>query len=145
MPPIPWNGRLLVDGGIANPVPADLAGNIGADVVIAVDVGLGFSPSTPIKDGIDAITRTREIMSCHLSLRGRESADILIEPAVKKVNWAEFMSYTELIRQGEKAAAEQVANIKKLIAHPLRRLIMMWTRRLVRGRKRTLMYPSSSK
>jgi NTE family protein len=143
MPPIPWNGKLLVDGGIANPVPAELVRSAGADLSIAVDVGLGFSNSTPIRDGIDAITRATEIMSCHLSLIGRKSADILIEPAVKQVNWAEFMSYAELIRQGEKAAAEQAENIKKLISRPLRGRFMMWARRLAHGRKRILMHPSS--
>ena len=142
MPPIPWNGRLLVDGGIANPVPADLARSNGADVIIAVDVGLGFSKSTPIRDGIDAITRATEIMSCHLSLRGRESADLLIEPAVRQVNWAKFMNYTELIQQGEKAAASQIENIKKLIAHPLRRKIMNWTKIFVKDRKVGVSLPS---
>jgi NTE family protein len=143
MPPIPWNGKLLVDGGIANPVPADLARSFGAGVVIAVDVGLGFSQSPPIRDGIDAISRATEIMSCQLSLRGRESADLLIEPEVKEVNWAKFMNYEELIRQGEKATTEQIENIKKLVEHPIRRRLITWTKKFARGRKRTLVYPSS--
>jgi NTE family protein len=143
MPPIPWNGRLLVDGGVANPMPADLAREIGVDVIIAVDVGLSIGQSAYIKDGIDAITRATEIMSYHLSRRGRESADLLIEPAVKQVNWAKFMNYEELIQQGEKAAESQIENIKNLIAHPFCRKINTWTKKFVKGRKRTVSYPWS--
>jgi NTE family protein len=134
MPPIPWNGRLLVDGGVVNPLPVDLTRDIGADVILGVDVGLSISQSAPIKDGIDAITRATEIMGYHLSRRGRESADLLIEPAVKQVDWAKFMNYEELIQEGEKAAASQVENIKKLMAHPLRRKLMRWTKKFVVGR-----------
>jgi len=131
MPPIPWNGRLLVDGGVANPLPADLARDIGADLIIAVDVGLSISQSTSIKDGIDAITRATETMGYHLSRRGRESADLLIEPAVKQVDWAKFMNYEELIQQGEKAAESQIGNIKKLLAHPFRRKLIRWSKKLI--------------
>ena len=135
MPPIPWNGRLLVDGGVANPLPADLARAIGADIIIAVDVGLSINQSTSIKDGIDAITRATEIMGYHLSRQGRESADLLIEPDVKQVDWAKFINYQELIQQGEKAAASQIKNIKKLIAHPFRRKLMTQVKKFAAGRR----------
>ena len=37
--PVRWEGSLLVDGGLVNPVPVSLARAMGADVVIAVDLG----------------------------------------------------------------------------------------------------------
>ena len=37
--PVRWEGSLLVDGGLANPVPVSLARAMGADIVIAVDLG----------------------------------------------------------------------------------------------------------
>jgi NTE family protein len=37
--PVSWEGSLLVDGGLANPVPVSLARAMGADIVIAVDLG----------------------------------------------------------------------------------------------------------
>ncbi|MGD8522631.1 MAG: patatin-like phospholipase family protein [Desulfobacterales bacterium] len=138
MPPIPWNGKLLVDGGVANPLPVNLTRDIGADLIVAVDVGLSINPSASIKDGIDAITRATEVMGYHLSLGGRETADLLIEPAVRQVNWANFMNYEELIQQGEKAAESQIENIKNLIAHPFRRKLIAWTKRFAMGRNRTV-------
>jgi NTE family protein len=136
MPPIPWNNRLLVDGGVANPLPAKLVRDIGADIIIAVDVGLSMGQSVSIKDGIDVISRASEIMGYHLGLRGRESADLLIEPTVKQVNWAKFMNYEELIQQGEKAAELQIENIKKLMSHPFRKKMINWTRKIGSGRQK---------
>jgi len=130
MPPIPWNGRLLVDGGVANPLPADLTRDLGADVIIAVDVGLSINQSAPIKDGIDAITRATEIMGFHLSRRGRESADLTIEPDVKQVDWAKFIDYEKLIQQGEQSAALQINNINKIITHPFRKKLIGWAKKL---------------
>jgi NTE family protein len=37
--PVRWEGSLLVDGGLANPVPVSLAHAMGADIVVAVDLG----------------------------------------------------------------------------------------------------------
>ena len=37
--PVRWEGSLLVDGGLTNPIPVSLARAMGADVVIAVDLG----------------------------------------------------------------------------------------------------------
>ncbi|MFI5350217.1 MAG: patatin-like phospholipase RssA [Elusimicrobiota bacterium] len=52
--PVRWDGALLVDGGLVNPVPVSLARAMGADIVIAVDVGsdvlgrhLRAAPETP--------------------------------------------------------------------------------------------------
>ena len=38
-PPVSRDGRLLVDGGLVNPVPVSLCRALGADIVIAVDLG----------------------------------------------------------------------------------------------------------
>jgi NTE family protein len=142
MPPIQWNDRLLVDGGVANPVPADLAKNYGADVVIAVDVGLKIKQSASIKDGIDVITRATDIMTYHLSIRGRESADLIIEPAVKQVNWANFKNYESIIQQGEQAGELEIENIKNLITHPMRRKLIAWTGKYTKNRRKTISYPT---
>ncbi len=49
--PVKYNGRLLVDGGLTNPVPVDVARDMGADFVIAVDVNSSLFHST-MKDKV---------------------------------------------------------------------------------------------
>ena len=55
--PVWIDDRLLIDGGVSNPIPVDVARDLGADVVIAVDVLV--SPSEVALSGIPAI-ETRE-------------------------------------------------------------------------------------
>ncbi len=47
MTPVVHNGRLLVDGGLVNPVPVSLCRAMGADIVIAVDVGADMVARMP--------------------------------------------------------------------------------------------------
>ncbi|MFT7514447.1 MAG: NTE family protein, partial [Candidatus Omnitrophota bacterium] len=61
--PIYFKDRVLVDGGVVNPVPVDVARKMGADVVIAVDINEGFlecgSKSVP-KNYLDRIKAKTE-------------------------------------------------------------------------------------
>ncbi|KKM18782.1 hypothetical protein LCGC14_1662220, partial [marine sediment metagenome] len=51
--PIEIDGRVLVDGGIVNNVPIEIARQIGADVIIAIDVGTPLSKVEDLKDMLD--------------------------------------------------------------------------------------------
>lgn len=54
MTPVVHNGRLLVDGGLVNPVPVSLCRAMGADIVIAVDVGADMVARMPRSRQADA-------------------------------------------------------------------------------------------
>ena len=104
MPPVAQDGMVLVDGGVLDPVPVEPAKAAGAETVIAVDVGFCLCQAPPIEDGVDVINRATEVMAFCLNSRSRESADVLIQPDVKRIPWTGFAHYEELIREGEKAA-----------------------------------------
>jgi NTE family protein len=46
--PVSLDGRLLVDGGLVDNLPVDVALSMGADIVIAVDIGTPYLPPTKI-------------------------------------------------------------------------------------------------
>ncbi|UCG92458.1 MAG: patatin-like phospholipase family protein, partial [candidate division WOR-3 bacterium] len=131
LPPIRWNGQILVDGGVVDAVPARLVRDGGANVVIAVDVGLAFYQPFNIEDGIDVINRAAEIMNFHLSRQSRDCADVLIEPPVRHVEWVNFFHYKELIHMGEKAAESKIDEIRKLLQHPFRKKVFRWIKKYV--------------
>ncbi len=142
LPPVEWNRRVLVDGAVIDVVPAGAAKDAGADVVIGVDVGLGLCQDRAIEDGIDAINRAAEIMSFHLNIQSRERADVLIEPPVRGIEWTDFLSYEDLIREGERAAESNLGQIRSLLhwqlgrraLEKLRQIIMRLSRR--RGKEK---------
>lgn len=115
LPPVPRDGMLLVDGGVLDPVPVAPAKAAGAEVVIGVDVGCCLCRVPPIEDGVDVINRATEVMSYCLNCRSGESAEVLIQPDVKRIPWTSFDHYAELIRQGEVATEQKLAEIGEQI------------------------------
>ena len=108
-------GRTLVDGGVTNPVPADVARSLGAAVVIAVAIPSAVpakAPVTPIEVAYHAIT----VMAAEIGrLRARE-ADVVITPNVGDIAYDDFSRKKQLIEAGEAAALAALPEIKAAIA-----------------------------
>ncbi len=107
--PVEMDGRLLVDGGVSNNLPVDVARDMGADIVIAVDI------STPLKkreELTSALSITGQLTGI-LTRRNTEAQiatlsgkDILIVPDLGDVSSSDFNESGKAIPEG-KAAAEQ--------------------------------------
>ena len=142
MPAIPWDDMVMVDGGIVDFVPADSLKNLGADVVIGVDVGSCLGVSCMIEDGIDAISRSMEIMSFFLNRYRKENVDIMIEPAVGDITWTEFLKYEKLIYLGEAATELKLKEIRKRARPNFRQKIFQWSKMIFTPRpKNDLLSP----
>lgn len=117
--PVEIDGRILVDGGVVDPVPVDLVKWMGADVIIGVNVSSFFTRDR-IKSIYDIIVQSIDVMQNEiLRLRGIE-ADIIIEPDLRRINPVTFNQADECIREGRKAALEVIDDIKKAINNPSR-------------------------
>lgn len=110
--PVEVNGRLLADGGMVRNLPVDAARAMGADIVIAVDVGEPLaaqgrpdSIATVIERTMGMLTR----LNVETSLRG---ADIVIRPDVAGFGLLDFQRWREILPRGTdaaRAAADQMA------------------------------------
>lgn len=115
LPPRRVNGRLLVDGGWIDKVPVLPAFRLGADVVIAVDISAGLDNGGGFHRGVDVILRANAIKDIVLVGLQRRLADVLIEPAVKEIHWADFEAADRCITEGERAAAAEVPRIRAFL------------------------------
>ena len=113
--PVEIDGVTYVDGGVTDPVPADVARPRGADVVIAVAIPASpneSTPRTPIEVAYHAVT----IMAAEIGrLRARE-ADVVIEPEVGDIAYDDFSQKKRLIEAGEAAARRALPAIRAAIA-----------------------------
>ena len=117
LPPITIDGTLLVDGGIANNVPIDVVRDMGADIVIVVDVSAPLSTKEEIKSGIDVTGQLTTILTrriADIQIKTLKENDVLIIPGEKEISSSDFEKYPELIKSGEVAATEKLESIKKL-------------------------------
>ncbi|MBN1883473.1 MAG: patatin-like phospholipase family protein [Deltaproteobacteria bacterium] len=101
--PLNLGGRVLVDGGIVNSMPVDVAKDMGADVIIAVDV-TAHTTNYDVKNVVDIIIQTFNIMGAQVNKYKYEEADVIIRPDVRGVGIIDFSRKDFLMLQGERAA-----------------------------------------
>lgn len=103
-PPVELDGHVLVDGGAMDNVPADVVRGMGADIVIAVNVGsLDDRKELPFTI-FGLMGATVDSMMIASTRRAIESADLVIAPAVVTFGSLDWRRSEELAEEGYKAA-----------------------------------------
>lgn len=112
--PVAINGQEYVDGGLSSLVPVHSARQMGADVVIAVDISA--KPSNQLVKGtLDVLLQTFTIMGQNLSRYELKDADIVIRPQVGGIGATDFQSRHDAILEGERAAQAALPAIREAI------------------------------
>ena len=114
-PPMESEGRLLVDGSVTNNFPIDMIREMGADIVIAVNVSADFDMEEPVTNMVDIILRSNAAATKKINTLTLRSADFVINPQIGKVHWAEFEQMDFLIEKGKVEVQRAVDSIKQLI------------------------------
>jgi NTE family protein len=114
--PVVLDGRTLVDGGVVDPLPVPVARARGAEVVIAVNIGMELGEEEP--GNVASISlRSIVLLGRELArLKGR-AADVLISPKVGDTSSLDFSRKKELMAAGIAAAREAMPAIREAIAH----------------------------
>ena len=102
--PIELDDRVLVDGGIVNNLPTDVAKSLGADIIIAVDIEPDLRPGKELRGVSDVMAQTLSLLIDRNKEDKYELADIIITPDLQDYNAASFGSSPELIERGRAAA-----------------------------------------
>jgi len=105
----------FVDGGIVSPVPVDAARQLGADIVIAVDISNKARGQTP-GNMLGALNQSIAIMGQKLGQAELARADVIIRPQVLDIGAADFTQRANAIVEGEKAALAAMPQIRERIA-----------------------------
>lgn len=106
------SGKEYVDGGLVAPVPVSYARQMGATLVIAVNISL--EPVHQDASGtFGVLQQTISIMQRSINQYELKSADIVIQPQLKQMGGSDFKSRNAAILAGEVAAQEQMALIKE--------------------------------
>lgn len=115
--PVEIDGRLLVDGGIVENLPVDVAKALGVDIVIAVDVGFQPVGRKQLTSALAVSNQAVTIMMQRETIRQRSilgSGDVLIEPDLGNLMSTDFAAAERLIGLGlaaTRANAERLARL----------------------------------
>jgi NTE family protein len=105
--PIEIDGRLLVDGGMVRNVPVDVVRDMGADIVIAVDVGTPLAEREELRDALGVAGQMTTLLVQGNSERSRGelgASDVLIRPDLGDISSASFGDVGRTVPIGEEAA-----------------------------------------
>lgn len=105
----------FVDGGIVSPVPVDAARQLGADVVIAVDISNKARGRAP-GDMLGTLSQSIAIMGQKLGQAELARADVIVRPKVLDLGSADFSQRATAIVEGEKAALAAMPQIRERVA-----------------------------
>lgn len=114
--PVRIDGRQLVDGGVVSPVPVNAVREMGADIVIAVDLlacGATYR-GTPLT-ALGMVFQSAMMLLRAASLGQHYRADAVIVPPIAHIRPDEMRKRDELIRLGEEAAIEKMTEIRSLL------------------------------
>lgn len=115
--PVDYEGRLLVDGGLAENLPIDVARRMGADVLIVSDVSFPLLPRDQLDSALSISNQMLAILVRRDSDRQKSTLgarDILIEPALGTTPPTDFTAAAATIAQGEAAARGMSARLAGL-------------------------------
>ena len=112
--PVPYQGTLLIDGGLLEMDPAPLARIIGADVVTAVSLRRKGNVQEP-QTLVQVVQRGINIMSLQGTRLDLESADVVIEPLALDAKLGDFDRVPELLERGRLAAIRSLPDIQRLL------------------------------
>lgn len=102
----------LVDGGLVSPLPVNAARQLGADIVIALDVGT--KPKNPTKAGLyEVILQSFEIMGRSLSHLEAQNADFVIRPDTSRFSSTDFASRKEMIQAGYESTVAAMPALRR--------------------------------
>jgi len=112
--PIEYRGKLLTDGELSQPVPVKTVKEMGADIIIGVNLHTNNFQEGDL-NSYQIANRSLDLLRYNLSRYNVEGADVVINPEVGHIKWNDFLSSEEAIEIGKEATKNKLPEIKKLI------------------------------
>jgi len=115
--PVEMDGRLLVDGGMTDNIPLDVAREMGVDIAIVVDIGTPLRNRKQLVTVVDVLNQSITLMTRRNSeeqLAALHQDDILIQPSLASFGVTDFGRAQEMIDAGYRATRILDARLTKL-------------------------------
>ena len=113
--PVRIAGKDYVDGGLVSPVPVRYAKQMGADLVLAIDIS-SRPEDAKTSDMLKVLLQTFSIMGKSISQLELAQADVVVRPALPDIGSTEFSARKKSIEAGRAAMKQALPQLKALLA-----------------------------
>lgn len=113
--------RFLIDGGLSQSVPVSVVAEMGADVILAVNLdSVFFADGNRITNPdkvhtISFIDKIPDYLRFNLATHDCQDADIVITPQIPDIGWDKFADGADLIKAGENECRKKLEEIRRLL------------------------------
>lgn len=112
--PVEVDGKLIVDGGVVNNYPIKEVRDLGADIIIGVDVQDDLLDRKNLKNATRILVQITNLQSIEKMKKKVKDTDVYIKPDISNYRVISFDKGAEIIRKGEDAAFGVYEKIKSL-------------------------------
>jgi NTE family protein len=115
--PVNWEGQLLVDGGLVNNVPIDVVKQMGADIVIAVDIGDELAKPEALTDTVSILGQLSNFLTVASTEKQKAhlgAEDILIKPDIDNLSTTDWSTFNLGIQEGLDATEYHLLSLQAL-------------------------------
>ena len=113
--PVTINDHDYVDGGLVSKIPVEVARQLGADIVIAVDVSRRPQEHLPLDSTFSIMEQASVILSQPIIANDLRDADVIIRPDIGVIPLGDFDLKKQTIRAGEVAALAAIPKIESVM------------------------------
>ncbi len=112
--PVEIYQRILIDGGVSDPFPVEVAREFEPDLVIAIDINVPLPSSLPTNP-IGMMIRCGEIQYLNNYENNGKQADIVIKPEIEHIGSFDDTQHQEIYELSRKAAKEALPKIQEML------------------------------
>ena len=115
--PAPIGDKILIDGGVVNNYPIGKVKDMGADIIIGIDVQHGLRDRDDLASATEILLQINNYRSAVDMVEKMKSTDVYIKPNIADHSVIDFNSGQKIIDGGAKAAREKFEELKKLAGY----------------------------
>ncbi|MBI2427845.1 MAG: patatin-like phospholipase family protein, partial [Ignavibacteriales bacterium] len=113
--PLKMDSLELIDGGLVSNIPVEVAKELGADIIIAVNTISQLRTSTQLNNPWEVADQIINIMAQDANKRALDSATVVITPDLGKYSASDFEHISFAIQQGIHATTQKIRSLKESI------------------------------
>jgi NTE family protein len=114
--PVEWGDSLLIDGGVINNLPVDVVKEMGADIVISVNVASQNKKPHQIKNIINVLEQSISVHEYELEYENEDLSDLVIRPNLKGFYSTDFLNskFLPMVARGYEAGVQYAEELKAI-------------------------------
>ncbi len=112
--PVERDGKVLADGGLMNNIPTDIVKQMGAELVIAVDIGTPLGNRKAVESFLGLLQQSIGVMTIENDRRNLRLADLVVSPDLDQYGLLDFNAAKAITERGYDGAAQRALMLNKL-------------------------------